>query len=102
MGTILVCEYPPGEWLPPWQRQKRVLLDAEARSVVFQHCHYRRSFWTIRPEAERKCSLDDVLAVHGWRRPFSLNSAYSVTVVTPFGRPCWGARIPGTRSCLGG
>jgi hypothetical protein len=57
-------------------------VDLEQQTVTFERCHWRRSFWAVRPDRAFTCAFADILAVHDSR----IGGVYTVTVVTRGGK----------------
>ena len=92
MASLLVCERPPGEgaW---FERGKRVVVNEDADSVSFVHCHRPRRFWAIRTDPSFTCQMSELLAVH-----VNHDTEYGGTtcwVSTPAGRAVFDSRMAG-------
>jgi hypothetical protein len=80
LGTSIVCERLEGSW---FGRNRRVTVDERRGEVVFEHCHWPRKFWGIRPQKRFTCRLIDILEMHDWRYK---NGVSSIVIVTRFGK----------------
>ena len=69
------------------QGKARIELDSQSNTITFVQCHFRNSFWTLRPSPRFTCPVSDVLDVYHQRHESRRSSpSYETRIVTTQGK----------------